>query len=341
MKKTTAKDAKTFGDWAYLAIAKHYKKMVKHEVGVLADQDPEELHQMRVGMRRLRSAIAGFAPALSLPKASNSRKVGKIARILGELRDLDVLSETLTQHYQPLLPQAEQKPLDRVFKTINKRRGKTFDRVKSTLEGKSYRKLKQGFTKWLEQPEYRAIAQVPIPVVLPDLLLPQVSQILLHPGWLVGAEIEKETLKVVEISDPLSINKLLENDAAPLHDLRKEAKRSRYQMELFASFYGKEYKQQLSDIKEIQTILGEIQDSFVLAEFLNPLLKSNLADRMPALWEILVKTRQEKWHDWQILQQKFLNVKTRQNLRSTVQKPTTSKVKSTRRRRSPARKKTS
>lgn len=341
MKKTTAKDAKTFGDWAYLAIAKHYRKMVKHEAGVLADRDPEELHQMRVGMRRLRSAIAGFAPALSLPKASNSRKIGQISRILGELRDLDVLSETLLQRYQPNLPPKEQKPLDRVFKTIKKRRNKSFDRVKSALEGKSYRQLKQGFTEWLKNPEYCSIAKVPIPVVLPDLLLPQVSQILLHPGWLVGAEIEKEILKVVEISDPLSINKLLECDATPLHDLRKEAKRSRYQMELFESFYGKEYKQHVVNIKEIQTILGEIQDSFVLAEFLTPLLNSDLSDRMPVLWEILVNTRQEKWQDWQVLQQKFLDIKTRQNLRSAVQSPTISTVKSTQRKRTTTKKKAS
>ncbi|MEB3224731.1 MAG: CHAD domain-containing protein, partial [Synechococcus sp.] len=43
-----------FGDWAHQAIAKHYQKILSHETGVLADRDPEELHQMRVGMRRLR-----------------------------------------------------------------------------------------------------------------------------------------------------------------------------------------------------------------------------------------------------------------------------------------------
>ncbi len=55
-------------EWAYIAIAKHSRKILKYEAGVLQDKDPEELHQMRVGMRRLRSAIAGFAVAIDLPK---------------------------------------------------------------------------------------------------------------------------------------------------------------------------------------------------------------------------------------------------------------------------------
>ena len=67
---------KTLGDWAYIAIAKHYKKILKHESKVLKDNNPEQLHQMRVGMRRLRSAIAGFAPALNLPISASEKKFG-------------------------------------------------------------------------------------------------------------------------------------------------------------------------------------------------------------------------------------------------------------------------
>lgn len=74
MKPHTDPDAKTFGDWAYIAIAKHFNKILNHEAKVLEDRDPEELHQMRVGMRRLRSAIAGFTPALNLPNNASEKK---------------------------------------------------------------------------------------------------------------------------------------------------------------------------------------------------------------------------------------------------------------------------
>jgi CHAD domain-containing protein len=52
-----SQEAKTLGDWAKIAIQQHYQKILNHEPLVLKDKDPEELHQMRVGMRRLRTAI--------------------------------------------------------------------------------------------------------------------------------------------------------------------------------------------------------------------------------------------------------------------------------------------
>ena len=92
-----SQEAKTLGDWAKIAIQQHYQKILKHETLVLQDKDPEELHQMRVGMRRLRTAIAGFSCAVTLPKSVDEKKVGEIATILGKLRDLDVLQETLNK----------------------------------------------------------------------------------------------------------------------------------------------------------------------------------------------------------------------------------------------------
>ncbi len=98
---------KTFGDLAYMAIAQYYKKILKHEAGVLKDKDPEELHQMRVGMRGLRSAMTGFQAALNLPV--EQQEVGRIARILGKLRDLDVLGDRLKQIDSQTLSDQEQK----------------------------------------------------------------------------------------------------------------------------------------------------------------------------------------------------------------------------------------
>ena len=77
---------------------------------------------MRVGMRRLRSAMTGFAPALDLPKAASDRNVGRIARILGTLRDIDVLQDALKNQYQPLLPSSEQKSLNKALKVLQKER---------------------------------------------------------------------------------------------------------------------------------------------------------------------------------------------------------------------------
>ncbi|MDB9314406.1 CHAD domain-containing protein [Spirulina sp. CS-785/01] len=308
----------TFGDWAYLAIAKHYKKMLKHESGVLAGEDPEELHQMRVGMRRLRTAIAGFAPALDLPKPAQEKKVAKIARKLGELRDLDVMQETIEQQYLPQLPKDEQKAVKKALKDLQKKRKKAFKKVSKTLTGKTYQKMTDGFNTWLEQPTHHAIAALDIDLVLPDLLLPQLSEFLLHPGWFVGVKQNANTGFIFETPDPPTVYNILDEQAAHLHDLRKEAKRTRYQMELFSQFYGDNYDQYIQDIKQIQSLLGEIQDSFVLSEFLVSDLDFELEEELPVFLQKLQEVRFQKWQDWQPLQKKFLYPETQMELRKII-----------------------
>ncbi|MEC4803768.1 MAG: CHAD domain-containing protein [Jaaginema sp. PMC 1079.18] len=311
----------TFGDWAYLAINRHYHKMLKHEAGVLQDRDPEELHQMRVGMRRLRTAIAGFAPAIRLPKAAREKQVALVARILGKLRDLDVLQATLTENYYPVLPPAEQKQLQKALKKLKKERKTQFIQVETLLQDKVYVKLKTHFERWLHTPQYQSLAEVNIDWILPDLLLPQTSKLLLHPGWLVGLKIADGEFVIPELLEPQDSDNLLSNCDETLHSLRKEAKRSRYQMELFEQFYGEEYGQVLKNIKKIQSILGNIQDGSVLTDFLNQALQIDLTQKMPILAAQLQRDRLEHWQEWQVLQSQFLDASWRKNLRHMMQHP--------------------
>ncbi|MBW4621893.1 MAG: CHAD domain-containing protein [Cyanosarcina radialis HA8281-LM2] len=307
MKEESIERAKTLGDWAYLGIEKHFQKILKHEDLVLKDKEPEELHQMRVGMRRLRSAVTGFALAVKLPKDAKEKPIGKVARILGDLRDLDVLKETIEQRYQPTLPAAENKRVKVVLERLEKQRSQALEAVKSVLEGKKYQDLKQAFKKWLAEPKYQQLASVDIREILPSLLLPTVSQLLLHPAWWIG----------LDSNDGEGIDRaeeLLTTNAKLFHDLRKQTKRSRYQMELFADLYGDNYQDYIADIKAIQEVLGTIQDSFVLGDFLGKTLDLDQKDRLPTLFDRLDQNRYDSWKEWQILQQKYVTRETRQDL---------------------------
>jgi CHAD domain-containing protein len=304
---------KTLGDWASIAIAKHLQKIVKHEKDVLKDKNPEDLHQMRVGMRRLRSAIAGFSPALMLPKAATEKKVGKVARILGSLRDLDVLGAALENDYKPSLPAKEQKYLETALVDIHKQRRYALVEVKETIAGKKYKLLKESLNQWLQQPEYQEIAKMPIAEVLPDLLLPEVSKLLLHPGWLVGSDAQIVEVELVE--------KILAKQGEFLHSLRKETKRLRYQMEVFSEFYGESYASYLEDIKAIQEILGKIQDSNVLTEFLTQSLPDNIKRSLPTLVAELANANYDAWQQWQNLQIKYLSVDVRKGFHIAILEP--------------------
>lgn len=318
MKKSELAQAKSLGDCAYIAIEKHFKKILKHEDDVLKGKDAEALHQMRVGMRRVRSAIAGFAPVIELPKAAEERKIGKVARTLGQLRDLDVLKEALEEQYQPELPKQEQKALKEVLDYLGKQRKKVGEKVHSTLKHKKYENLKESLQQWLKHPAYGTLAERPIGEILPDLLLPTVSKLFLSPAWQVGAKSETEP-----ISSPLDlkreqVEKILVEQGHTLHTLRKQIKRLRYQMELFTHFYGADYAVYVEDLEYIQKVLGQIQDCFVLGDFLEEALGSKTHDQLPTLLEKLAQIRYQAWQDWQPLQQKYLNYQTRQGLYLTL-----------------------
>ena len=321
MKYKLGHEAKTFGDWAYLAVAKHYNKFLSHELAVLEDKDPEELHQMRVGMRRLRSAIHGFTYALNLPENGQEKKVGKIAKALGDLRDLDVLEDSLKNQYYSHLPKDEQKQLKQVLSGLEKHRKKAFKKVNDTLHSENYSDLKQAFADWLNHPKYHDIAQVSIEIILADLLLPEVSQLMLHPGWVLGVKFKSGKPNFPDHLSKKAVESLLDKQGFILHDLRKAAKRTRYNMELFTQFYGDTYQSYLKDIKKIQSTLGDIQDSFVLVEFLEDIFDDNILSNMPTFCKILQDSRYQKWQEWEKLQRKFLNHKTRQNLHFTILEP--------------------
>jgi CHAD domain-containing protein len=318
MKKQKKKAAKTLGDWAYLAIKKHLNYTLKYETDVLKDTDPEALHQMRVGMRRLRTAINGFAPALALPKSAQEQKIAKIARQLGELRDLDVLQETL-QTQISLLPTEEQDVLKKVLASLDKQRQKTLRKVQKTLKSSTYQKLKAAFQDWLEEPTYGELAELSIYEVLPDLLLPSISQLFLHPAWLVGVKLNAGEIEIPANLDSEQVRQLLDTHGDSVHSLRKQAKRVRYQMELFTDFYADTYKSYLKEIKEIQSLLGEIQDSFVLAEFLSE-VNADMA-KLPILAAQLTETRYQVWQKWQSLQQRYLNFEVRKDFHASILEP--------------------
>jgi CHAD domain-containing protein len=312
---------KTLGDAASGAIEKYFRKTVEHEAEVLKDKDAEELHQMRVGLRRLRSAVTGFAPVLDLPKEASEGKIGKVGRILGTLRDLDVMLESLQNTYYPNLPADEQKVLDKALLYLLKQRHRALKGVREVLEHKTYQSLKESIENWLDHPQYRAIEHLSIAEVLPDLLLPQVSEFFLHPAWLLGTEYEDGKVKVADDLNAEAVEQKLAAEGTILHDLRKQAKRVRYLMNLFGDFYGESYEVYVEDVKAVQECLGDIQDSEVLGEFLTDFVERDLKKELPKLADILAKNRYTAWQKWQVLQRRYLNSDIRQGLRLVLIHP--------------------
>lgn len=311
----------TLGDLAVQAIDKYLTKAQTYEDGVLKDRDPENLHQMRVNLRRLRTAMQVFAPGIELPKAGREPQVAKVARRLGQLRDLDVIAMTLEEQYLPDLPAAERQQLKPVFKRWRKQRRRSVKQVKKTLQGDRYQALKARLQDWIQAPHCTRTAAQPAEVLLPDLTLPLVSRLWLHPAWLVGTEVTEQLIhQPIANLDAAAIDAAITDHSTTLHSLRKQVKRVRYQLKLVSDAYGDRLDADLERFKQLQEVLGHMQDSLVLADFLESKIP-RWETTLPTLKALLANHRHHAWQQWQLLQQHYLLPAQRAALRQILMQP--------------------
>ncbi len=308
----------TVGECACRIIRSKFQKIVDQEKAVLKDKKPEPLHQMRVEMRRLSTAVQVFGLSIVLPNAANHHSIGKIAQRLGKTRDLDVLQQELITRYQPLLQKKEQSKFDKALKHLGQKRDKQFLHLQKTLDGDRYDQLKQAIQSWLEQPSYTPMGDLAVLQSLPDLLLPLTCQLFLHPGWLVGASIYGGKATLLPIENAEAVNQQCSQFGDVLHGLRKQTKQVRYQAEFFSDFYEVSYLQRIEEFKTIQDILGQIQDHLVLRQFLESTLNAALAEVLPTVAQVMQQNQIALWQNWQPIQQRHLSLEFRQGLRSLV-----------------------
>jgi CHAD domain-containing protein len=305
----------TLGSYARNMIQQELARIVKQEDAVLEDSDVEPLHKMRVGMRRLRAAFNIFAPAIALPKKVTIQVIAKVSKQLGTTRDWDVMNRALKEDYSPILSGTEQERLNGTLLHLKKHRQQSFRHLEKTLTGSHYKTLKRSLQKWLDDPIFEMIAELSIDFVLPDLLMPMTSQLLLHPGW----RVVPPEFSAARTPKTPTIEQGPESKA--LHSLRKRVKEVRYQSEFFKSFYPPVYTDYIEDLKSIQELLGQLQDCTVLSEFLANELTTSLDDVLPTVAQRFQQIKHQTWENWQPLRQRFTDAAFRQALRSQILRP--------------------
>jgi CHAD domain-containing protein len=295
----------TLADYIYPAIQKQYVTMLTLEAKMLADDDIEAIHQMRVSLRRLRSQIQAFDGILAIPKVMGEKAIGKIARVLGKVRDLDVLQNTFTTH-QISLPDAEQVYLEKVTSNIAKRRRKEILRVKLMLNDREYQYLKLAMNNWLNHPQYQPTARVEIGSILPDLLSISVGQLFVHAGWWIDSAADPIGESELAVAQTLMIH------GETLHHLRKQVKATRYLLELFVDRYPARYGDYLKDFKQVHQLFGNIQDNVVLDKFIRKVLGKRSPTKLPTLYNRIARNNYLNWQSWEPIQAKYRRLETKQ-----------------------------
>lgn len=204
---------------------------------------PEHTHQLRVGIRRLRSAWSLFQKLSELPPEPWRNELKLHFAALGTARDDDVLRETV----MPELSAAGQPPLDL-------HSGQDEEPSTSITAGRA-------FQRWLVELLAWTIGAHPLQVDTPADPVPSKTK---EPA--VRNALSKQLFKWHQkvLADGLQFDKL---PIEAKHDLRKRAKRLRYGLQFAESLLpAKKLKNYRRDLARIQDILGEMNDLYVARE---------------------------------------------------------------------------
>jgi CHAD domain-containing protein len=111
-----------------------FEDMWSFHVGVTKDFDEDDIHDMRVASRRLRTAMQTFRPCF--PRKSYGRHYDRIkvlADLLGEVRDRDVLTKEL-QGDRERLSDGEGSGVDSLVESLKQERKAHRQELKAYLE---------------------------------------------------------------------------------------------------------------------------------------------------------------------------------------------------------------
>ncbi|MCP9848523.1 CHAD domain-containing protein [Cyanobium sp. Morenito 9A2] len=281
------------GSYAAGRLALALQRIVALHPDVLADQDPEPLHQLRVAMRRLRTVLMQFERALVLPEAVSDERIARVARRLGVARDLDVLRDQLDNVYLPQLSASERELLKPIRKRLRRDRRLAFDDMEYQLKRGRYLALLAALQGWLRQPRLTPLGQEPVHDWLVEWSGPCLSGLMTHPGWWAAD---------------------LHQDATVLHDLRKRVKGARYGLDNLAPLLAGAPTGWVERLKSVQSCLGDLQDVQVLRAALAQQLDHPLAELVPGLANELQRREGLSWGRWRLLAQEALDPSERGNL---------------------------
>lgn len=238
------------------ALSFHLQRMLDHEPGTRLGDDPEELHDMRVATRRMRSALRLFGPYLTDPLVSRSNdRLRLLARLLGDVRDMDVALQR-AQGYLEGLPQSEQQVLDPLLKTWRSRRSRARTRLLRHLDGRYHASFLSGLAKLLD-----GLAS-PGAWVMDEDAVAHSGPRFLFVRW-----------RVVCAYGPVL------NDAPIelLHALRIDCKRLRYGLEFLRDVLPDEVVSMIPEVIDLQDHLGEMRDAAVATDMIDRFLEGRAA----------------------------------------------------------------
>jgi CHAD domain-containing protein len=222
----------TLGIAARKVLAAHLRRVQRHDPGTRSGADPEDLHDMRVGTRRMRAALRVFAPAIA-PARLEDFSIGlrRLGRQLGAVRDLDVQLERARAA----------SPGFRLY--LEGRRAQARGRLLRALDRAPYLRLVADLDRFVE-----GAAAGEAPAAALDPVGPHAAE-----------AIRRSSRNLRRAGRAAQARPV----AAALHEVRIRAKRLRYALEFFEGAAGPDATALVESLTEMQDLLGAHQDAAV------------------------------------------------------------------------------
>ena len=266
---------------AFEAILKHnFTDLAQWEGAARSWNDTEGVHQMRVALRRMRSVVRTFRPAV--PRSATDRWVEEmrwIASQLGPARDLDVfIAEGLDTAADKLSLPGQKK----LTTLIRRRRQKLYNNVQAMLDSDRYASFKQELGAWLDAKSWLSAEELQEKNRrwLESKLVPFARQ-----------RLDKQGRKVLETG-----NNVNQDSPQALHRLRIECKKLRYPTEFFSPLF-KGMDDFIDHLKGLQDLLGVIHDVAVMPHLLDELLARTKDPQVLQYAGGLVGWRTRQYHE--------------------------------------------
>ena len=238
------RDAAEAGARLRSMLRRQYVEILRHDPAVRLALDPEDLHRMRVAVRRARAILRAVRPAVDTDWSEPLRAELKwLGGVLGPRRDLDVLIERLREEIAGL-DDPERTRAGSLLVPLKRERRGAQAQVSEALASERYWSL-------LDELEARA------------------------EGLELSSDVSLSRLAGREFRRLRSAMKALtaESSDEELHRVRILGKRARYAAELAKPERGKRARRFVANTKAFQDLLGSHQDAIVAEARLREVLR--------------------------------------------------------------------
>ena len=232
---------------AYHCLSEQFEVMLVQEPIAKEGREPEGVHQMRVATRRIRAAIWVFKSVIPTESKTKLKREFKwLARVLGNVRDLDVYQEDL-RRYLAEFPIQDARYVEDYQNQVATQWQEARKNLLDCLSDARYLRLKSEFATFLMGGPFANADPTKEQPIIRDT---------------AGRLVDKHYKRVLRHGRSITP----ESPDTDLHALRIDCKRLRYLFEFFHPIYGGSLDPFIKPLKKLQNVLGKLQDARVEIE---------------------------------------------------------------------------